>query len=68
MGALFCRHSFRMLHLYLAVRFEALSQTSLPNFHIPAYLQAFAERARLRILTFDRALAKAAGGECLLGQ
>ncbi len=39
-----------------------------PKLWMDAYLQAFAELAGLKIITFDRALAKASGGECLLSE
>jgi uncharacterized protein len=48
---------------------QALTTTKFvsPNLWMDAYLQAFAELSGLKIITFDRALAKASGGECLLG-
>lgn len=44
------------------------SPLASPKHWMDAYLQAFAELAGLKIITFDRALAKASGGECLLGE
>ncbi|MDX2267195.1 MAG: TA system VapC family ribonuclease toxin [Bryobacter sp.] len=54
----------------LDLRWQRLTSTSLvsPKLWMDAYLQAFAELAGLKILTFDRALAKNSGGECLLGE
>lgn len=49
---------------------KSLTSTPLASTKLwmDAYLQAFAELAGLKIITFDRALAKASGGECLLGE
>jgi hypothetical protein len=54
----------------LEKHWRALTSTMLasPKLWMDAYLQAFAELAGLKIITFDRALAKASGGECLLGE
>lgn len=52
----------------LEAAWQSLTSTKFvsPKLWMDAYLQAFAELANLKLITFDGALAKASGGECLL--